>query len=701
MASLTGANPSTIAVGDFNGDTHLDVAVAHAGSRARPPDGFGNKVTVHLGNGSGGFVPPARVFSTCGSNTGLASGDLNGDGKADLVVGAMDCGRIYSYLSNGDGTFTHFADYDTTASYGGKANGVTLADFNLDGRLDVAATNLSHGSVSMFLGLGTGVFSLHGVFQSGFGIGAATSGDFTNDGKLDVAVSTASGPMVFVGNGLGGLSAVAPAGGTPYTGQLVGADFDGDGNLDVAIVRGPLGSVAVQRGNGSGQFLPNIDFAMGSYLPYLTSGDFNADGKIDIAAADGSASNPGFVVRLNTAVPSDSTPPIITGTVSGTLGANGWYSSDVTVTWSVSDPESPISSTSGCDTIVLSADTSGLTLTCTATSAGGTASQSVTIKLDKTPPGISFARSPAPNANGWNNTNVTVSFTCTDATSGVVSAGSTTIVATEGSGQSVPGSCSDNAGNSATTHATGISIDKSAPSVASIDAVPNPQQVNIPTTLNAGLTDAGPSGLASWDHSVNGASQGEQPASGASTNVSASLTFTSAGVYEVCATTTDLAGNASAASCILVTAYDPSAGFVTGGGWFNSPAGAYAANLAVTGKAHFGFVSKYEPGANVPTGNTEFQFRNANLNFKSTMYEWLVVAGARAQFKGAGSVNGVPGYSFLLNAIDGDQPGGGGTDRIRIKIWGPGGIVYDNNMGADDNGDPSTPLGGGSIVIHK
>ena len=80
--------------------------------------------------------------------------------------------------------------------------------------------------------------------------------------------------------------------------------------------------------------------------------------------------------------------------------------------------------------------------------------------------------------------------------------------------------------------------------------------------------------------------------------------------------------------------FDPEGGFVTGGGWINSPEGAYTADPTLTGKANFGFVSKYKKGATTPTGETEFQFRVADLNFHSDIYQWLVVAGARAQYKG-------------------------------------------------------------------
>lgn len=177
--------------------------------------------------------------------------------------------------------------------------------------------------------------------------------------------------------------------------------------------------------------------------------------------------------------------------------------------------------------------------------------------------------------------------------------------------------------------------------------------------------------------------------------------YAAAGIYEVCLVAND--GNLdSDPACTMAVVYDPSAGFVTGGGWINSPAGAYVADPALAGKATFGFVSKYKKGMTVPEGNTEFQFHAAGLNFKSTSYQWLVVAGANAKFKGVGTINGAGNYGFMLTATDGQVKGGGGIDRFRIKIWDKDddAVVYDNEMGAADDSYAGDALGGGSIVIH-
>jgi hypothetical protein len=173
--------------------------------------------------------------------------------------------------------------------------------------------------------------------------------------------------------------------------------------------------------------------------------------------------------------------------------------------------------------------------------------------------------------------------------------------------------------------------------------------------------------------------------------------YQSAGVYTINVTVTDTAGESAQGTYQYVVIYDPDGGFVTGGGWINSPEGAYTPDPTLTGKATFGFVSKYKKGAKVPTGNTEFQFKVADLNFKSTSYDWLVIAGSKAMYKGTGTINGAGEYGFMLSAIDGTP------DKFRIKIWDKATdkVVYDNQLGAVEDAEPATELGGGSIVVHK
>ena len=153
--------------------------------------------------------------------------------------------------------------------------------------------------------------------------------------------------------------------------------------------------------------------------------------------------------------------------------------------------------------------------------------------------------------------------------------------------------------------------------------------------------------------------------------------------------------------------YDPDDGFVTGGGWINSPVDACqltAGCIGATGKANFGFVSKYKKGTQIPTGNTEFQFKAGDLKFHSGAYEWLVVANHRAQYKGVGTINGGGNYGFMLFVIDANLTPSTDVDLFRIKIWDKDNgdmVVYDNELGGADDADPTTEIGGGSIKFHS
>ena len=106
----------------------------------------------------------------------------------------------------------------------------------------------------------------------------------------------------------------------------------------------------------------------------------------------------------------------------------------------------------------------------------------------------------------------------------------------------------------------------------------------------------------------------------------------------------------------------------------------------------------------MPTGQTEFQFNLADLNFHSTSYQFLVLAGAKAIFKGDGTIGGGGDYGFMITALDERLTPRSDLDMFRIKIWDKNvgdAVVYDNGLGSDENSDPTTELGGGNIVIHK
>jgi len=202
-----------------------------------------------------------------------------------------------------------------------------------------------------------------------------------------------------------------------------------------------------------------------------------------------------------------------------------------------------------------------------------------------------------------------------------------------------------------------------------------------------------------WDG--GGANSAAVPVAGVCTK---SNTFTAAGVYTVSVTATDDDGGVSVPSTTMIVIFDPNAGFITGGGTIDSPAGALAANLTLAGQANVGLNVKYQKGTLVPSGDTEFQFQTGNLNFHVTGFDWLVVTtNGKAEFRGSGTINGGGNYGFLVIVVDGKATNG--PSKFRIKIWDKNAgnaVVYDNVPGASEDIDLANPqpVASGSIVVH-
>lgn len=201
----------------------------------------------------------------------------------------------------------------------------------------------------------------------------------------------------------------------------------------------------------------------------------------------------------------------------------------------------------------------------------------------------------------------------------------------------------DASSNSSSVNTTVMVEDKSPPTVSNITANPNPVGIDTAVTITAVITDLC-SNISYPEYSIDGGvswiSMNTIAEQSNSVNISVEhLGFANSEVVNLFVKGVDVAGNESAFETIYLPVYDPSAGFVTGGGWIWSPQGAYTADTSLEGKANFGFVAKYKKGQSTPDGNTEFQFKAGALNFHSDTYDWLVVAGTKATFKGTGSIN--------------------------------------------------------------
>lgn len=238
-----------------------------------------------------GFHPAAEYYAN-DQPVSIAVGDFNKDGKLDVAIanyyGSNEGGRVSILLGNGDGTFGP----PTTYYSGGLSIAVATADFNKDGNLDLVVVNQNSADVSIFLGNGDGSFQLAVGYKAGLAPTAIAVGDYNGDGKADLAVSDGSGMVsILLGKGDGTFGGLVSfhAGVNPTS--IVAGDFNGDGKLDLAVtnngVSGTAGTtVAVLMGNGDGTFQPATFFAAGTSPRFLTVGDFNLDGKLDLVTAN-------------------------------------------------------------------------------------------------------------------------------------------------------------------------------------------------------------------------------------------------------------------------------------------------------------------------------------------------------------------------------------------------------------------------------
>jgi hypothetical protein len=251
-----------------------------------------------------------------------------------------------------------------------------------------------------------------------------------------------------------------------------------------------------------------------------------------------------------------------------------------------------------------------------------------------------------------------------------------------------------------------LNVANVAPSIGALELPPSPVQVDDPFIVTVVFTDPAVVdahvALVSWDDGTacrtdTGSECSLDEGAGGVGSVTGRHAYTEAGLYTISLSVTDDDGGTGTAIAEPVVVYDPDGGFVAGGGWIDSPPWAYAADPSLTGKATFGFVSRYKKGAQVPQGKTGFQFKVADLEFHSTSYDWLVVTGGNyARFKGSGTINGNPapnGEDYLFMLWGGDGTGLNGEDTFRIKIWREDTdyLVYDNGM--------NQAIGGGQIRV--
>ncbi len=227
---------------------------------------------------------PHQTFAGGTNPISVAVADFNSDGRPDVAVVNNGDGTVSVLLGNGNGTFAP----QQTFAVGRSPQSVAVGDFNRDGRPDLAVANQTDSTVSVLLGNGDGTFKPQQAFAVGRFPGSVAVGDFNGDGRPDLAVASQGDGTVSVllGNGDGtfGSQQTFAVGG--FSRSVAVGDFNGDGKLDLAVANEGGNTVSVLLGNGDGTFGPQQTFAVGNSPASVAVGDFNGDGRPDLAVAN-------------------------------------------------------------------------------------------------------------------------------------------------------------------------------------------------------------------------------------------------------------------------------------------------------------------------------------------------------------------------------------------------------------------------------
>ena len=353
----TGNGSVAIVAGDFNGDGKLDLAVANSTDLT---------VSILLGNGVYTFSAATPYSaSPLTSLTAIAVGDFNGDGVLDLAVSGTTASGNAVIILQGDGTGAFSNVTPSGIAVGNGPSSVVTGDFNGDGNLDFAVANKTDNTINVWLGNGSGT-TFTAAAGSPFTTAAGTApaamaaADFNGDGHLDLAVAESGKKRVdiFKGNGDGTFTLQA---GTLATGTtpvaIVAGDFNADGHIDLAVTNSGQTTASLMLGNGDLTFQAQTTANVGTTPVAIASADFNGDGTADLAVANSGSNSVSILLNQVTDTASASfTGIFIPGNGTSNHNLDASYPGDIDFGASISNKVA-LQSTKTSTSTLLSANT--------------------------------------------------------------------------------------------------------------------------------------------------------------------------------------------------------------------------------------------------------------------------------------------------------------------------------------------------------